>query len=53
MFVTALDPRPMELEELVLRLAPLRFTGAACAQVRLLFHACRGPVRCVGVCLGL
>ena len=53
MFVPALDPHPMVLEELVLCPAPLCSTGAACAQGRLLPRASCGPVRCVGVCLGL
>ena len=35
------------------RSAPLCSTGAACAQGRLLPHVPRGPVCCVGVCLGL
>ena len=52
-FVPTLDPRPMEVEELVLRPDPLCSTGAACAQGRLLPRASCGPVRCVGVCLGL
>ena len=37
--------------ELVLRPAPLRSTGAACYQGRLLPGAARGPIRCV--CLRL
>ena len=43
----------MELEDLVLRPAPLRSTGSACAQGRLLPSASCGPVHCVGVCIGL
>ena len=53
MFLPALYPRPMELEELVFRPAPLHSTGSACSQGRLLPRASRGTVCCVGVCLGL